>query len=104
LEVTRAVYRFVNYTTRQDPTVEPEYSAECVAGDEQPCGATSGTHAHPTDVEDWMRTHLKETRHRHFRRRIDDFAELVPTDGPPDGLPNSLPDGLEPAKVDRVTP
>jgi hypothetical protein len=96
VEMTRAVYRFVKYTSRQDPTVEPEYSAECVSGDEQHCGAISGTHAHPSNVEAWMETHLKETRHRHFRRRIDDFAEFVPTD--------ELPPDLEPAKVNRVTP
>ncbi|KPI09494.1 hypothetical protein OK074_3300 [Actinobacteria bacterium OK074] len=43
-----------------------------------------------------MRAHMKETRHLHFRRRIDDFSEFIPTDG--------LPAELEPAKVDRVTP
>lgn len=94
--MTRAVYRFVKYTSRQDPTVEPEYSAECVSGKEKACGENSGIRSHPADVEDWMRAHMKETRHLHFRRRIDDFSEFIPTDG--------LPAELEPAKVDRVTP
>jgi hypothetical protein len=95
-EMSRSVFRFIPYTTLQDQTVEPEYSAECVSGKEKACGEKSGLRSHPTDVEAWMRTHMKETRHRHFRRRIDDFAELVPTDG--------LPAELESAKVARVTP
>lgn len=92
-EVSRSVFRYVSYTTRQDPTVEPEYSAYCVAGDEEACGAQSEKHDNPTDVDDWMRGHMKETGHMHFRRRFDDFAELTV---------QGFPAGLEPARVERV--
>ncbi|MEU5342993.1 hypothetical protein AB0H18_19510 [Streptomyces sp. NPDC020766] len=41
-----------------------------------------------------MRDHMKDTGHRNFRRRFDDFAELTPTDG--------LPAELEPPHVEPV--
>lgn len=94
--MTRAVFRYVPYTTFQDQTVEPEYSAYCAAGEEKPCGAVSGVHSCAVDVDEWMRIHMRETGHRHFRRRFDDFAELGPTGG--------LPAALEPARFDRVKP
>ncbi|MFB7860567.1 hypothetical protein [Streptomyces sp. NPDC056069] len=89
------VFRFVPYVTQQDPGSEPEYSAECVAGDEEACGAQSGTWDGPETVDDWMREHMKETGHRHFRRSFVDFAELVPA-------ARELPAGLEPAKAEQV--
>lgn len=89
-----AKLRWVPYTTRQDPTVEPEYSASCVAGAEKPCGAKSKTHDNPTDVDDWMRNHMRQTGHMHFRRRFDDFAELAVS---------GMPTDLQPAQVMRVT-
>lgn len=92
--MTRAVFRYKRYTTRQDQTVEPEYSAHCVAGDEEPCRADSGVRSDANDVDDWMRDHMKDTGHRNFRRRFDDFAELTPTDG--------LPAELEPPHVEPV--
>lgn len=88
------VFRFVPYATQQDPMVEPEYSAECVAGDEGACGAQSGTWDAPKSADDWMRDHMKETGHRHFRRSFVDFAELVP-------VTRELPAGHEPAKAER---
>ncbi|KPI02190.1 hypothetical protein OK074_5374 [Actinobacteria bacterium OK074] len=90
------------YPTHRDPTVEPEYSAQCVeaAGDNPPCGANSGVHTGVTAVDAWMRTHMTTTGHHHFRRRYDDFAELPPTDAPQSDP--TLPPGLEPARVTRV--
>ncbi|MFF3553644.1 hypothetical protein ACFYXL_09540 [Streptomyces tsukubensis] len=92
--MSRAVFRFEPYTTRQDETVEPEYSAVCVSGDEEACGAASGVRGSALDVDDWMRGHMTETAHRHFKRSFDDYAELLPT--------SELPAGLEPARVRRV--
>ncbi|MGW0712447.1 DUF7848 domain-containing protein [Streptomyces sp. NPDC002643] len=89
----RVVFRFVPFTTRQDPYVEPEYSATCVAGDETDCGEESGVHYTAVDVDDWMRKHMQKTGHQTFRRRFDDFALLEPAE---------LPPGLEPARVRRV--
>jgi hypothetical protein len=85
--------RWVPFTTRQDPAVEPEYSAACVSGAEEACGVKSETHNNPTDVDDWMRGHMRETGHMHFRRRFDDFAELTV---------EGLPTDLQPARVERV--
>ncbi|WP_443048055.1 DUF7848 domain-containing protein [Streptomyces sp. NBC_00252] len=93
-EVSRSLLRYVPYTTRQDPTVEPEYSAYCVAGDEEACGAQSEKRDNPTDVDDWMRGHMKVTGHMHFRRRFEDFAELTVS---------GMPTDLQPAHVKRVT-
>ncbi|MFI1888699.1 DUF7848 domain-containing protein [Streptomyces jumonjinensis] len=92
--VSRAVFRFEPYTTRQDDTVEPEYRAVCVAGDEEPCGAVSGVRGSAVEVDDWMRRHMAESKHHHFKRSFDDYAELLPT--------SELPAELEPARVKRV--
>ncbi|MEU2825905.1 hypothetical protein ABZ763_27490 [Streptomyces bacillaris] len=92
--MTRSVFRFQPYTTQQDLTVEPEYSAECVAGDDDSCGARSGTQHDSGSVDDWMRAHMKSTGHRYFRRSFEVFAELIPA--------TALPAGLEPARVERV--
>jgi hypothetical protein len=92
--MSRAVFRYVPYATRQDSTVEPEYSAYCVAGDEKSCGADSGIRSEANDVDDWMRGHMRETGHMHFRRRFDDFAELTVS---------GMPTDLQPARVKRVT-
>jgi hypothetical protein len=56
--MSRAVFRYELFMTRQDPTVEPEYSANCVAGEEESCGADSGIHSEANDVDDWMRSHM----------------------------------------------
>ncbi|MFZ3471478.1 hypothetical protein ACODT4_20835 [Streptomyces sp. 2.9] len=78
-------FRFQDYTTRQDPASEPEYSAVCVStdqGDDEEaaaCIAGSGPVASALSVDNWMRDHLRDTGHRHFRRSFDDFAELLPT-------------------------
>ena len=92
--MTRAVFRYAPFTTRQDQTVEPEYSASCAAGAEEPCGAKSKTHDNPTDVDEWMRSHMRETGHMHFRRAFVDFAELTFS---------GMPTDLQPAHVVRVT-
>lgn len=92
--VTRSVFRFVHFTTRQDPTVTPEYSAACVAGAEDPCGAKSEGFDNPTEVDDWMRSHMRDTGHMHFRRTFEDFAELTVS---------GMPTDLQPAQVRRVT-
>lgn len=92
--VAGKILRWVPFTTRQDPTVEPEWSASCVAGAEEACGAESGTHYNPDDVDDWMRDHMKVTGHMHFRRSFVDFAELTVA---------GMPIDLQPAQVTRVT-
>ncbi|MCX4910164.1 hypothetical protein [Streptomyces sp. NBC_00878] len=93
--MTRQIFRYENYTTRQDPTVEPEYSAECV-GDQQACGEKSGKRSAANDVDDWMREHMRDAGHRHFRRSFEDFAELELTAG--------IPTALEPARFQRPRP
>ncbi|QEU92796.1 hypothetical protein [Streptomyces kanamyceticus] len=72
----RRLFRWDPFTTAQDPTVEPEYAALCVSGDEKACGAYSGVMGGALTVDDWMRQHLRDTGHRHFRRTFTDFAEL----------------------------
>ncbi|WP_456156749.1 DUF7848 domain-containing protein [Streptomyces mirabilis] len=93
--MSRATFRYVPFTTSQDPAVEPEYSAYCVVGEAESCGANSGILAGAIAVDDWMRGHMKETGHTEFRRRFDDFAILRRSDG--------LPTELERARVERVT-
>uniref|UniRef100_A0AAU2V6U1 DUF7848 domain-containing protein n=1 Tax=Streptomyces sp. NBC_00003 TaxID=2903608 RepID=A0AAU2V6U1_9ACTN len=89
--MTPSILRYEKWTTRQDPTVEPEYRARCVSGEERYCTATSGKHLSADEADDWMRDHMRQTGHRHFRRSFDDFAELLPTDR------------LQPARARRVT-
>lgn len=92
---TGKILRWVPFTTRQDPTVEPECFASCASGAEKACDAKSETHDNPTDVDDWMREHMKETGHMHFRCTFVDFAELAV---------QRLPTDLVPALVERVKP
>ncbi|MEC4017773.1 DUF7848 domain-containing protein [Streptomyces sp. H27-D2] len=91
----RAVMRYVPFATTQDLEAEPEYAAECVSGDEEACGETSGRRIDPARVEEWMRRHTQATRHQHYRRTFTDFAVMAPAD--------ELPAGLEPARVVRVS-
>ncbi|MEU4356222.1 DUF7848 domain-containing protein [Streptomyces virginiae] len=78
-------FRFQNYTTRQDPATDPEYGAVCISTDSQDdsdaaaCLAASGPMASALSVDDWMRDHLRDPDHRHFRRSFDDFAEFLST-------------------------
>ncbi|MER5260416.1 hypothetical protein [Streptomyces sp. NPDC002855] len=84
------LYRWETFSTRQDLAVMPEYNAVCVSGADKACLAKSPTCGHAEDADDWMRAHLRETGHVHFRRVFTDFAELLETDQ------------LEPARVKRV--
>ncbi|WP_327254106.1 DUF7848 domain-containing protein [Streptomyces sp. NBC_01244] len=93
--MNRSIFRFEDYTTRQDPKVKPEYRAVCESGEVELCGAKSETEDSAADVDDWMRDHMQATGHRCFRRTFEDFAELLPTE--------ELRKELEPAKVQRVT-
>ncbi|WP_194962588.1 NUDIX domain-containing protein [Streptomyces sp. NRRL B-1677] len=70
------VFRFVPYTITQDEAVCPEYIAECVAGDEEECGAHSGRFVDRGDVEAWMFGHARDSGHRPFRRTFTDFADV----------------------------
>lgn len=79
--MTRSVFRFEYFTTRQDLAVAPEYSAVCVSGADEACGEKSGPMDTADDVDHWMRRHMAGSRHRHFRRAFVDFAELVPAAG-----------------------
>ncbi|MGW7363592.1 DUF7848 domain-containing protein [Streptomyces sp. NPDC054841] len=92
--MTRRVFRYQPFTTQQDQTVEPEYSAECAAGIDEPCGVRSGICHDADSVDGWMRAHMKETGHRQFRRSFVDFSELVPA--------QVLPSGLELARAERA--
>ncbi|MGA5128376.1 hypothetical protein ACPCTO_01010 [Streptomyces olivoreticuli] len=74
--MSRSVFRFVPYTIVQDPAVCPEYEAECVSGDEEACGARSGSEGDRGRVEEWMFEHIRDTGHRSFRRTFTDFAEV----------------------------
>jgi hypothetical protein len=79
--VRRRIFRYVPYTIVQDATAEPEYEARCVSGDEADCGAGSGPHRDPAQVEEWQRRHTQETRHSRYRRNFADYAVLEPADG-----------------------
>ncbi|MEC4017553.1 DUF7848 domain-containing protein [Streptomyces sp. H27-D2] len=85
----RAIMRYIPFTTLQDLEALPEYTIECVSGDEESCGEKSGTYTEPARVEEWMRRHTQETRHQNYRRTFTDFAIMAPFE-------------LEPARVARV--
>ncbi|GGJ57253.1 DUF7848 domain-containing protein [Streptomyces brasiliensis] len=72
----RRLFRYAPYVIAQDPTAHPEYEARCVSGDESGCGATSGPHPAPDQVEEWQRRHTQETRHLRYRRTFADYAVL----------------------------
>ncbi|MGX2996344.1 DUF7848 domain-containing protein [Streptomyces sp. JNUCC 64] len=78
----RRVFRYVPFAIAQDPTAEPEYAARCVSGEEADCGAESGACGHPADVEDWLRRHVRDTRHLRYRRTFTDYAALEPEEVP----------------------
>ncbi|MGW3057670.1 DUF7848 domain-containing protein [Streptomyces goshikiensis] len=95
-------FRFQNFTTHTDPEMLPEYSAICHSTDpprddseddveEALCLDSSGGFESAVEADDWMRQHMRETGHRHFRRSFEDYAELLPSDQ------------LEPAHAERVT-
>ena len=75
--MSRAVYRFVDYVTRQDPTGELSWSAVCVSGDEADCGESSGEADEETAVK-WMAEHTRDTGHKHYRRTFVDYATVEP--------------------------
>ncbi|MET9414958.1 NUDIX hydrolase [Streptomyces klenkii] len=70
------IFRFAPYTITQDEAVCPEYTAECVAGDEDECGAHSGRFVDRGAVEGWMFEHARGTGHRPFRRTFTDYADV----------------------------
>lgn len=72
--MTKAVFLYVPWTTRQDPTAFPTYEAKCVTGDETDCGAESGPKLRPQDVETWMDGHLRDTGHTRYLRVFSDYA------------------------------
>ncbi|MFF3376042.1 hypothetical protein ACFYXF_24190 [Streptomyces sp. NPDC002680] len=72
------VFRYVPYSIVQDGSAEPEYEARCVSGDERDCGAVSGRHANPAEVEEWQRLHTQETGHTRYRRCFADYSVLEP--------------------------
>ncbi|MFD9136887.1 hypothetical protein ACFVZA_31515 [Streptomyces bottropensis] len=80
---TRRVFRYVPYVIAQDATVEPEYEARCVSGDETECGAESGVRSDPAAVEEWQRGHTQETRHLRYRRSFGDYSVLEPLEEVP---------------------
>jgi hypothetical protein len=75
----RRIFRYVPYSIVQDRSAEPEYEACCVSGDEADCGAVSGRHPDPAEVEEWQRRHTQETRHTRYRRCFADYSVLEPT-------------------------
>lgn len=72
--MTRAVLRFVDYTTTPDPVGESVWSAVCVSGEEKDCGASSKELDSERAVVDWMAQHCAETRHSRFKRSFSDYA------------------------------
>ncbi|WP_432157339.1 hypothetical protein [Streptomyces sp. bgisy153] len=80
---TRRVFRYVPYSIVQDPAAMPEYEARCVSGDEKDCGAGSGVHHDPSQVEEWQRRHSQQTRHLRYRRTFGDYAVLEPQEEVP---------------------
>ena len=66
--MTGRVFRYVPYVIAQDAGAAPEYTARCVSGDEEDCGAESGLCGHPAEVEEWQRRHTQRTRHLRYRR------------------------------------
>ncbi|OUC98613.1 hypothetical protein [Streptomyces swartbergensis] len=72
----RRIFRYVPYSIVQDASAVPEYQAYCVSGEEEDCGASSGPHQTPAEVEEWQRRHTQETRHLRYRRSFADYAVL----------------------------
>ncbi|KPC91897.1 hypothetical protein ADL27_27240 [Streptomyces sp. NRRL F-6602] len=72
---------FVPFTITRDATVEAEYGARCVSGDEPECGSDSGACHDPAQVPEWRRKHTQQTRHFRYRRTFADYTVMVPPDG-----------------------
>lgn len=80
--MSRAVYRFVEFTITQDSTACPEFSAICVSGDEEDCGASSGFLNSMDDVTEWMRKHAQDNQgHWRYERTCTDYAVMEPPEG-----------------------
>ncbi|MFG2692165.1 hypothetical protein [Kitasatospora sp. NPDC048407] len=76
--MTRAVFRFRNYTMSSDETAAPTYEATCVAGEDTDCGSVSGEHLDPTPVEKWIAEHTRDTTRTRHRRTFSDYTDVQP--------------------------
>jgi hypothetical protein len=74
----RAVLRFIDYVTKQDPTGEETWKAVCVSGDEEECKATSPVLGGDEAANDWMAEHTAQTGHKRFKRTFEDYALVEP--------------------------
>lgn len=72
--MTRSVFRYVEYLTRQDPTGELSWAVECVSGEEKDCEASSGPMIGETPAVRWMSNHTAATGHNRYRRTFTDYA------------------------------
>lgn len=75
--MTRAVLRFMNYTTTQDPTGELSWAALCVSGEDADCGANSGSKTDQDEVIRWMSEHCRDSGHDRFWRMFTDYAMVT---------------------------
>lgn len=74
----RAVLRFIDYVTKQDPTGEETWKAVCVSGDEEECKATSPVLGGDEAANDWMAEHAAQTGHKRYKRTFEDYALVEP--------------------------
>jgi hypothetical protein len=70
----RKLYRFVPYTARRDDTAEVAFTAVCVTGEDEDCGAASGNLGDEDAVTKWMAEHFRDTEHPRFQRTASDYA------------------------------
>lgn len=94
--MARTRFRFVSYEIRPDDTAEHEFEARCVYGDEAECGAESGLHPDPAEVDEWQRHHTQETRNTRYRRSRSDYQIWKPTE--------PVPPPIEPGQAAEVVP
>jgi hypothetical protein len=76
--VTRAVFRFRNYTIMPDSSGLPTYVAVCVSGAEEECGDSSSERTGIAEVDRWIAEHVRDTGHVRFRRTYANYAVAEP--------------------------
>ena len=74
----RSVFRYVEYSTRQDPTGELTWTVGCVTGEEKDCGAASGNLIGEIPAVRWMSNHTAATGHNRYKRTFTDYATTEP--------------------------
>ncbi|WP_369199010.1 DUF7848 domain-containing protein [Streptomyces djakartensis] len=77
--MTRATYRFRNYSVTADDTAMSAYQAVCVTGDDADCGEDSGDQPDEAALTKWMAEHTRDTGHERFRQARWDYVTVRPT-------------------------